>query len=85
MQETLKVERTHARLIPEEKEVIRHIMQIERLTESEAVRYIIRQFAKMHGLWPILTCPDCDSTTIDHVGGDNYRCECGHHFGSSKE
>lgn len=76
----LKTKTTWARLVPIEKQALQAIMKKEQLNESEAVRFTIRFVAKMMKLWPT-QCPDCNSLITDYIGGNNYRCECGHHFG----
>lgn len=83
MQRLAKDYSTWARLILAEKQVLEKVMKINLFNESEAVRFIIREYAKANDLWPV--CPDCGSDEIEILNEVNQRCEaCGLHFGGER-
>ncbi len=51
MEKLEKTELLQARAIPEERSALKAIAKQERLTESEALRLIVREAAKARGLW----------------------------------
>lgn len=77
----IRNKRADARITEQEKNALLAIAHIENLGESDAIRFVIRFAAKAYNLWPTANCPDCDSSKVDAIGGQNVRCEnCGTHF-----
>lgn len=73
----------YARLNPTETKLLQKIMEIEGMSKSAAIRYVIRYTARYaYSLLPAVGCPHCHSQKIEPTADDLIACEeCGQEFG----